>query len=75
MKRSTGAANTMMPLAWARPTERGLEPTSTKDVAVITSALHSSTSHHCANREANARVTSTAAAVSDTTRMKLIALT
>ena len=41
----------------------------------MTKALQSRTSHHWENSEANARVISTAAAVSETTRMKFKALT
>ena len=40
------AANSISPRACARPTERGLEPTSTNETPVMISAAISSTHHH-----------------------------
>ena len=70
-----GAENRITPRAWARPTLRGLEPTSTNDTAVMMSALTSSAHHQSLNEYANDSDTRTAAVVSETTRMKFRALT
>ena len=60
----------------ARPTLRGLEPTSTNETAVIASADSSSTHHRLRRTSSDsASVTSTAAVVSATTRTKFTALT
>ncbi len=71
----TGAENSIIPREWARPTLRGLEPTSTNETAVMMSALARRAHHQSRKLYANERDTSTAAVVSETTRMKLSALT
>jgi hypothetical protein len=43
----TGSADSLATvLAWVRPTPRGLDPTRTKDAAIMISALNSSAHHH-----------------------------
>ena len=69
------AANCIRPRAWARPTERGLDPTSTNETPVMMSAAISRTHHHWSMTEASEIVTSTAAVVSLVTRRKFAALT
>ncbi len=49
------AANRIRPRAWARPTDRGLDPTSTNEVPVMMSAAISSTHHHSSITVARAR--------------------
>src|SRR5690606_18566098 len=67
VKRST-------PRDLTRPSARGLEPTRTNETTPMSIAEHSSTHHHSSNTAMNARVMSTAAVVSATTRTKLAAL-
>ena len=75
MARTSGAVATISARGWARPTLRGLEPTSTNETPIMISALTPSTSHHASRMLANASVTSTAAIVSATMRRKLSAFT
>ncbi len=75
MKRTSGAVSASSRREFARPTLRGLAPTSTNDAAVMISAESSSVIHHWATIWSNASVTSTAAVVSAVILLKLTALT
>ena len=63
MLRTKPAVTAIRERAWARPTLRGLEPTSTNETAVMMSADRRRAHHHSRIEYAKARDTSTAAAV------------
>jgi len=57
-----------MTLALRIPTERGDDPTTTKDTATKMTPATNNTSHHCENQDETAKVIKIAAMVSTTTR-------